>query len=213
VVGLGGSPGLGRTVGRTRLGQRLWCPEDEEWWLTVIQWLVNRPELPRGRVGPVVDYLGMRRNRDPEISMKGRSVPAVLRLVEEWHRELAVTGGVGHRALPSGLVAAPSWLIVDTLGKVWTLQEIADTRALYEEGREMSHCVFGYYHQVVHGESSIWSLRLGSGPDARRAVTLEVRNASRRIVQARGFGNRNPTPDERWVLRRWAEEHDLKVAC
>ena len=76
----------------------------------------------------------------------------------------------------------------------------------------MSHCVYTYAAVVRQGRSSIWSLRVSEpGGELERALTVEVHNATRRVVQARGRHNRSWTADERVVLKRWAEEHSLRL--
>ena len=46
-----------------------------------------------------------------------------------------------------------------------------------------------------------------------KAITIEVRNRARQICQARGKRNRMPTPKERSMMRRWADEAGLTIAA
>jgi hypothetical protein len=212
VLGLGGGPPLARALCHTELGRSLGSEEEETFWLTVIQWLVNHPDMPCLQVGPLVDLARARRQRDGEFSLKGRTVQSVLRHIREWHAELRRAPLLGYVALPHSGVAKPRWEMPDRHGRKWIIEELVDSYALFDEGAEMRHCVYGYTAFVQQGRSSIWSVKVSEGAEVRRAITVEVHNATREIVQARGLHNRMPNPQERFVLTRWARESDLAVA-
>ncbi len=68
--------------------------------------------------------------------------------------------------------------------------------------------------RVARGEVSIWSVTMEDGRGETgnwRMVTVEVHNASKRVVQARGRHNRLVTPAERRILERWAALSALTV--
>jgi hypothetical protein len=159
---------------------------------------------------------------DPTFAMPGRTPAALLRLVEEWHREVnhrrigpeARRPDVPARFRPSGLKAGRWTFGKDETRRVWTVQEIATYDALLLEGREMRHCVATYAWSIVSGQCSIWSVRF-QRPGLRqpeRALTVEVRHAARAVVQARGKCNRRPVGEEEQVLRLWAGVNGLVVA-
>ncbi|HEY2370672.1 MAG TPA: PcfJ domain-containing protein [Polyangiaceae bacterium] len=78
----------------------------------------------------------------------------------------------------------------------------------------MGHCVYSYGGAVQSGMTSIWIMTMedGQGPTGRWAMlTIEVRNQTRAIVQARGRFNRMPTNDERTILARFAAQNGLTV--
>lgn len=209
VLGLGGKPPLAKAVIETSLGRQLDVAVEELFWLTYLQWLVNNPELPRNQVGPLVDFLAARRRREPEFSLKGRTPGSLRQLMEEWHRELRRAPGIGYRPLPrSGFT--PCWVWVDGRGNVWTVDEIADTFALREEGEAMHHCVFSYASAALAGQCSLWSMKVERLGQRERALTFEVRNATKKVVQARGLQNRMPTSEEQLVLARWTHENGLR---
>lgn len=217
VVGLGGSPRLAHVLVQTNLGRQLWPREDEEWWVSVLQWLVNQPMLDPVHVGPIVDYVHYRRYEAEEppadFSMKGRSAAALLRLVEEWHRDMRWRRKLEHRCFqPSGLRGG-SWTTEKRgLLKTWSFEEILDSTTLAQEGQAMKHCVVTYIWSVQSGESSIWSMKVDQYGTPERALTVEVDVDERAIVQARGKCNRFPTPEEMQVLRWWAEQNYLTVS-
>ena len=79
----------------------------------------------------------------------------------------------------------------------------------------MGHCVYSYGGAVQSGTTSIWMMTMedGKGPTGRWAMlTIEVRNPTRAIVQARGRFNRMPTNDEAAILARFAAQNGLTVA-
>lgn len=209
VLGLGGDRRLARAVVATNLGRQLWDRRDEEWWLTVIHWFVNHPLLDPVHVGPIVDYAHYRRYEAEEppgdFSMTGRSPAAVLRLVDEWHDEIHNRDRRLHHFQHCGARGGTwttSWQGF-TVG--WQVQEILDSRALVEEGRSMRHCVATYLWSILNGKCSIWSLQVNRYGGWERALTIELDNASRTVLQCRGKCNRYPTPEERGLLAKWAE--------
>jgi len=210
IRGLDGKASLIRDVVGTRLGLSLGSVEEEAFRFTFLQWLVNHPEVPGSEIGPLVDFLAARRERDPDFSLKGRSPQALLRLMHAWHEELRRAPGLGFRALPRSGIAAV-WSCVDDQGDFWTVEELADTFVLHAEGQAMQHCVFSYANAVLQGQCSIWSVKVEKAGRPERTLTLEVRNSMKKVVQARGRRNRMPTGAERRILTCWASENGLQL--
>jgi hypothetical protein len=207
--------------------------DDEPFWLSVIHFFVNHPELPLSQVGPVVDYVRIRKYGfggndapEPEFTMKGRTVEALLKRMEEWHEALARLGKKGrHSWSPSGIPPLER-IEKDPLSTGtchWRVVEIIDCMALAEEGRAMRHCVRSYQSACLKGETSIWSLRLAFSDNRteRRLLTIEVNNQRRAIVQVRGHCNQTLSAMRghrrmmlaREVLRDWARQRNLGIAC
>lgn len=90
VSGCGGDRNLAHALRRTRLGRTF--AENEKFWFNVIQWFCNRPMLELCLVRPLFDYINHLADSNPAFSMKGRTVPALMRDMAQWHRELAVEG-------------------------------------------------------------------------------------------------------------------------
>ena len=219
VLGLGGSPELAGTVGRTSLGRYLGAAARERWILEVLHWLVNHPDLQD--VGPVLDFVMARRRLDPTFSMKGRTTPAILSAMESWHHELqrqqAVRAAQAAAApvkpfRPSGYQPGKWEVWADGRRSTWTMAEILDPEQLFREGADMRHCVASYEHSIRCGQSGIWSLTLQSPSGFHgKTLTVEVHPGSQSIVQARGKCNRMPNEKEREILERWARENGLTV--
>ncbi|MFV8754858.1 PcfJ domain-containing protein [Nannocystaceae bacterium ST9] len=81
----------------------------------------------------------------------------------------------------------------------WSIVELTRSETLRVESQAMSHCVWTYDLACWRGETAIFSLRQG---DQRRA-TIEVRIATKRIVQAKRAFNQAPSELEHAVIEAW----------
>jgi len=220
-----GDARLVEAVIATRLGA---CFEHDEFWSSVLRFLVAHPLLDRAHVGPVVDYLqhmrfeqrepfvgpGTRRTlppQQPNLSMRGRSPASLLRQVERWHGRLSrgVRGDLRWDASDIAGFELPTGIPGRTL-RVWRLRELTSLRELVEEGRAMHHCVASYARSCASGRSSIWSMTVASFAGLEHRQTVEV-SPRRVIVQSRGRCNARPTPQDRAMLRRWAAQAGLEL--
>jgi hypothetical protein len=212
----------------TRLGT---CFENDDFWETVLHWLIEHPMLDQAQVGPIVDYIHHRRfvspdvfiapgvieRRDPpqpNFMMKGRTPEALLRQVEEWHRQLTHVSQPAAEWNRSG-IGGFEFIEGSERGgnlKIWTLTELLSSKALVTEGRTMKHCVATYARSCAQGHSSIWTLEVESFEGRCKVLTVEVNNAAKLICQARGKCNALPGDKHRGILRRWAEDAGLRLA-
>lgn len=226
---LGGGEALSRAVAESFLAD---LQPDEPFWLSVIHFLVNHPEISPSQVGPILDYLRVRKfgasgdAPDPSFTMKGRTVDAIRKQMEEWHQTLA---RISRRAMqswgPSGIDPLEK-TAKDPLSAAtcyWQVVELTDTLSLAEEGHEMRHCVRSYQEACIKGESSIWSLRLtlSDNPTVRRLLTIQVDSRRRSVIQVRGKCNQTLSAMRgsqrmrlaRDVLREWARKGHLGLSC
>jgi hypothetical protein len=228
VRGLGGDERLAREVIGTRLGKVL---ENEGFWITVLQFLVNQPSLDLAQIGPVVDFLQHQRFewRDgvslngvfgkqppprPDFSMKGRTPISICRLVEEWHKELGERTEQPTIFWPRSQIGEFQYVEgCEEQGnmKLWTITEILTNKALVFEGRTMRYCVATYIKECVSRQSSIWSMQVENQRGRHRVMTIEVDLAKKEICQARRKLNQRPQDREIEVLRLWATEQSLRV--
>ncbi|TAE16456.1 MAG: hypothetical protein EAZ95_07810 [Bacteroidetes bacterium] len=226
VLGLGGSRRLARYIMDTKLGENF---ENETFWETVVRFLIQNPMLDPRFVKPIIDFLQWVKyeNREivgengrtqhigalePAFSMKGRSVPALLRLVEVWEKE--------QKEAQKPKAETPHWTGSLFRDFEWTegeghntltyrIKQIRTIYALREEGRAMSHCVATYYSSCVGGSSSIWSMtREDAYGNAKRLITIEL-NSRGKIQQARGYCNQTPNAEEYQLIKLWAEKERL----
>ena len=227
VRGLGGSAKLALSVASTRLGRSF---ESEDFWATVVMFLVAHPEIDLAQVGSVVEYLHHRRfvpeevladddellalgPPQPDLSMKGRTSRALLRQVGEWRRRPR-----GPRKLaslrwpPTGIGAYRRSESDEPDGpRCWTIRELTRGDELRREGEAMRHCVATYAGDCSRRATSIWSMRFEDDGRHFRVMTIEVDPATRTIRQARRRGNAPPNEKALCVLRRWAGQEALRL--
>lgn len=217
----GGDDRLYQAWMATREARTLGDRDSETFWWTVIGWFSRTKFLDPSQVAPLVDYIGHRRREDRAFSMTGRSLLALTRGMNDWHRELA-TAKVVH-----GVVFEPSGYAPIELDRsardrdgehqrrIWRVEEIRSTKELADEGRRMNHCVYSYVSSIQRGQTSIWSMTLedGKGETGRWAMlTIEVRKDLCRVIQARGRFNRSATSEEHGILLAWAGKNGLEVS-
>lgn len=236
---LGAEPRLCRALVATRLAEP---QEDEEFWKSVLHFFVNNPMLDPHHVGPIIDFIHNRRFQvqpvrgpfgdmvtgipEPLFSMKGRSVPALLLRVEEWHRELNREKRKAQLEWePRPDIHPFEYVECDHEEHpilYWTIHELTSRQELQEEGKTMRHCVASYDSSCASGNSSIWALRVRTPLEekARSVMTIEVHNHRRAIVQARGRCNKTSTARQAgfWlkeaplILKMWAAREKLTVS-
>ncbi len=157
--------------------------------------------------------------------MKGRTFVALQKRMQEWHEQLAREAKRPRKSWDTSGISPFHRQERDIHGAMntWTIQELLDSRALQEGGRDMRHCVFTYASGCVQGTTSIWSLRVRPVSDikTRRLLAIEVNNARRTVVQVRGRCNqtlgsyrgntRMKTAGE--ILRQWAQQQRLSITC
>jgi hypothetical protein len=201
----------------TRAGRRLHTRAGEEFWQTVLAWFSANPMVPQAEVSPMVDYIDHRRAEAPEFSIKGRSVLAMMRAMQQWHGQLAKEKAeFGRSFSPSGLQPmdidrSRRQSSGNRVVEIWHFREVLDSRTLADEGRAMSHCVYSYARHIESGACSIWTLTLEDNTGHWRRLTIEVRPSLRQIVQARGRFNQQPEPRDMLALAAWAGRNNLQV--
>jgi hypothetical protein len=211
VLGLGGTPELADALLATPLAE---CFEQPERWRLAIAWLVRcGDDVQLAQIRPLVDYLQARLD---QVELSGRSFSAVMREVDDWHGTLAreririmTWSRSPWNALTFSVQGTPS----DRRRAEWKIVELLDSRELAQEGRAMRHCVATYARACASGYSSIWSLRhRWLDEDAARSVlTVEVRPATRMIVQLRGRANSRASGLPLELVRQWAAREGLRI--
>lgn len=229
IHGLGGNARIAHAILGTRLGREF---DHDDFWATVLRFLIENPLLDTAHFGPIIDYLhhqrfvpqeaagpaGGRERRvpaQPNLSMKGRSPAALLRQVEAWHRQLARHRGAA--GVEWQRCAIPEFEFAEgqrqsSNGKLWTIRELLSRDALMAEGQTMRHCVASYAYSCHARQTSIWALEVSEKVGYRKMLTVEVNLRTRVICQARGRFNALPDERSRNILRRWATEAGLTVA-
>ena len=229
VHALGGDRYLMDALRQTQLTRSF---DNDDFWLNVIRFFIANPMLDVSHVHPIIDYIWHQRyeNRrvfvergvareigpaQPNFSMRGRTPETLLRQVEGWHgelgreskgRELEWHGsGIGEFHLLEGSEAARNM-------KFWSIRELLSSDELIDEGRALRHCVSTYARSCHTGRSSIWSMEIEDENGCRKILTIEMAPREKVIRQVRGARNRLPTPKEKDLLGKWAEQEDLQLA-
>lgn len=207
VIGMGGDHALARGVLKTRLGRN---HDHDEFWSTVVQFLVNNAMMDPVWIGPIVDYISnmkfapRRIVQDgggviegppphPNFTMKGRSPTKLLRQIETWHGQLGREKDVMFQSWqPCGVRPWELEEETETLGKVrWTVQEMLSSWELAAHGRAMSHCVVSYSDKCADGKTAIWSIsaQLENTKEREEVLTVALDIKSQTVTQARGRHN------------------------
>jgi PcfJ-like protein len=222
ILDLGGDERLVRSILGTMIGRSF---DHDEFWVTVLRWLVDQPMLDPVHHAPIIDYLNNQRfvasmpnplaglpgqpalvAPQPNLTMKGRDPESLLHSINQWHRRLGrVVRGPASYWKPTGIEPFHHEEGDGKARRVFTITEIVNSYDLLAEGHAMAHCVASYAPSCVRGFASIWSLRLidASGQESR-LLTLEVSNREYKIVQARRKFNALPTERELAILKRWS---------
>ena len=227
---LGGDERLVRSILATRLATDF---ARDDFWVTVLRWLVAHPLLDVVHHGPIIDYLHNQRfipgvpnplahrpgqpllvAPQPNLAMKGRDPGTLLAAVERWHRLLGRSRSA--RVTTWAPIGLPTFNFEEGRSenrRNYAITELLDSGELETEGRAMRHCVGSYDASCVARRASIWSLRVTDAfGQETRLLTLEVSPQSGTIVQARQKCNAAPSPKEIDILRRWADAGGPRLA-
>lgn len=224
VVGLGGSPRLAHAIAQSRLGSHF---ENEEFWSTVIHWFVNCGMFNLEVIDPVIDYIrnqkycipgayyenGIRIIPDappqPNLSMKGRTLDATIRQMEEWHTQTSMLKSQRQQNWGrSTIEPLENYQEGDGANlKNWEIVELTTAKALSEEGLAMRHCVATYASSCVAGHEAIFSMRC----NGKRIATISVELRTKRITEARGKFNAKLEHHAKRILKMWATQGNLKI--
>jgi hypothetical protein len=204
-----------------------------EFWRTVWMFLISHAgQMNPAQIGPMLDFIQAVRHDQirvetqdgvievappqPMFSIKGRTVPSMLRLMREWHRS------PGSRFSDATFRWARSpfkpWLLEEPrrddaeMPRRWHMVELTDNAQLRQEGVALHHCVGSYAHLCCRGSSSIWSLRIWHGERIRSVLTVEIDPKKRAVIQVRGKANRSASGKPLQVLRTWAAREGLHMA-
>ncbi|MCP4113213.1 MAG: hypothetical protein GY749_48075 [Desulfobacteraceae bacterium] len=191
ILGMGGSKKTAKAVLATRLGMNL---ENDGFWKTVIQFFINIKDLDTIDAGPFIDFIYHTKfvkkevhtdagivildPPQPDFSMKGRTYDSVKRLVENWHKELAVARDNSYyQWRKSGF---NDFLYMEEThnpehpNRIWSVTELLTSADLAAEGRIMKHCVRSYASFCFSGKTTVWSIKREVNETCKRMVTIEV---------------------------------------
>ena len=219
ITALGGTRRLISILCALNQGATLHTSVNEEFFNGCFAWFAANPMLDTAQIAPMFDYIEHLHREDPNFSMKGRSPVTFMRGMVEWHGHLSKIKPAAQESWqtigfkPYHLekkVTLPGGAHVN---EITSIAEILDSKDLATEGRALGHCVYSYLYSIQRGRTSIWSMKKGYGSlHNERMVTIEIDNATRKIVQVRGKHNRQPTMSEHDTICAWASEANLIVS-
>jgi hypothetical protein len=167
--------------------------------------------------------------KEPPFSFKGRTLKSVIRLMNEWHisllNDIDGAGYAGNPDIPffprdlhfrvckwDGL--GMRTCIYETTDCTWIVTELRNSMSLYLEGQWMKNCVVTYSDRCAAGECAIFTLSCKNkkSKEIEKMATLEVRAATKTLVQAKGKYNAPVTDDVRAIIMMWAKANSIAVA-
>jgi PcfJ-like protein len=227
VRGMGGIAELAAAVAATRLSK---INDRDDFWITALQFFTRYPRMDLTHVGPIVDFLYYRRFHirevfvrgvlmkqqplEPEFSMKGRTLRSMLRLVNEWHKQLGKQQDVPTVAWRRCKIGEFQLIEgVNHLGNMrrWTITELLNNVELLDEGRRMRHCVATYAEACSKRRIAIWSLRVENNEGLKPVLTIETDLHTKTVCQIRGRCNRLPKAREKGIIGRWATQEGMRM--
>jgi hypothetical protein len=159
LLALGMPLDLVKAVLSTRLATGL---QNGEFWRTVWMFIMSRSgDIDATQIGPMIDYIqAVRHDRlrietqegiteiappQPDFSIKGRTMPSMLRLMQDWHRSLG--GAFAGTTFSWARSPFRPWMMEEPardeseLSKRWQMVELTNSAQLREEGVALNHCV------------------------------------------------------------------------
>jgi len=202
------------------------------WMARLIGFLERHPTMTSAEINQLLDFLIYQKVRRyslripnltykvsveplfPDLSLKGRSLSSVQRLMEKWKEYLSILKMTGAKGtLPASKYKGYTHRMNN--GRVYTFKQILTIKDLIMEGKRMNHCVGQYVPECMRKESSIWSLQLRfPNRKVKKVLTIEVLEKTARICQAHGMCNRNHSKEEEIALKAWmaAETLEMKLS-
>lgn len=208
--GYGAAADMAETLAWGTLSEQF---ENEEFWSTVIRFFAKRETLPYGEVQEVLFYIKNQFEENKSYSMKGRTWEALLKQSNEWHVEYHRKIAALNRAdwTTSGVNGFVKTVGNNTETILYTIIELTNSEALYEEGYEMSHCVAEYEYECTQGTSAIFSLRKKVDETTSILATIEVELEGKAIVQAKAKYNEPISLEAQTIMFEWAKKEKLRL--
>lgn len=184
-----------------------------EFWKGVARWFAKyNPSIKI--MNELMDYINTRHQENHEWYLKDQTLNSMQKAMYSWHREM-------HRSRTM-IRQYEKWDGINVQdsqiergggrNKVhWRFHQIKTGNELAQEGSKQHHCVSIYGSRCHSGQCSIWSLTTDEKGIVSRALTIEVNNNDKAVVQARGYANRLPRTEELSVLREWAAKCGFRV--
>lgn len=161
----------------------------------------------------VMEYVVEKRAETLGFTLKGRTWIATLKAAREYEMEkakrLAAEMGGDWKALPIANYEKAEG------NNVYRIVQLLTSEELYEEGREMSHCVAEYDNDCILGDTGIFSLRRFTDGTAgyETLATLEYRTDENALVQAKAKFNEEVSAEAEVHILAWTKAEDIRIHC
>lgn len=208
--GLGASDTMAETLSWSTLSESF---DNETFWETVVLFFCKYDKLPFDKVQEVVFYIKENFAENESFTMKGRTWEALVKQSDEWHieyykRQEAINGAQWKVSEINGFSKS---VLVENVTFNYSLIELTNSEALYEEGYEMSHCVAEYEYDCIEGRTAIFSIRKSYADVVERLATIEVNLETRFIVQAKASYNDPISKEAKEIVEEWAKREKLEL--
>jgi hypothetical protein len=208
---------------QTDLGNYLY--PNEEFWKEVITFLVrNNHTATAYQLEIVVEYIWNQKfvkrwgqnnegevveknPSEPNFDLKGKTWDSLWRRAFEWFE---IVGFIRKTSQEWAHLMLENNHIKAKTGQSFVFEQLLTKQELFEEGKNMNHCVGSYSEECENSTSAIFSMQntLSRG---KSLVTVEVDPKKREIVQARCRFNDSTSYFEKEIIKEWARQNDLKV--
>lgn len=155
-------------------------------------------------INPAIDYLLDCFKHDKNYSLKDRTLKSVQKQMEIWHKNLKLEQYSRYPQTWNSTTYINNFEI-DFEGKTYTISEILSAEELYQEGKELNHCVLSYIENIHNEKCTIWSLK----ENGKRSVTIELN--VKFLKQCRGYKNRYVTNFESSIIKKWTDKENITV--
>jgi len=227
ILGIGGTEEQAIDLLQTRLGNRQ-APPREPFIRSLINWMVSQKVSGKELSKLLVSYIfHLKYDREhvlrtngtyitldapnPGFQIKGRSLAKLEKEAWKWREIQQSNPQRLHIPFINRIGSFEYTLTVQKgLNVPYRIIPLLSEMEVKVEGQKQGHCVASYIDLVKRGKTSIWSLQSlqhDNRPD--RILTIQV-NPDLSIVQVRGRFNRSPNQWEQSLIRRWAQQQDLK---
>ena len=181
------------------------------WWQRLLIILKNcEDEVNVESLSDIMDFLRYRHNNSDAFDLKGRTFNSLIKLSNEWHREMQMKK-FGSQNLYWEGVDVPDWEWTSKKSEItWIIKQLHTSKELFNEGKRMRHCVSSYGGRCAEGLSAIFSIMRLDGINApEKRITVEL-TKNKQFVQARGRMNKSPEGMDKLVLNKWLSINNIQ---
>ena len=209
-LGFGASSRTAKILAQSCLAQNY--GKHEVFWSGAVQFFSRKENIENTQLQLILDYLEHAYANNPSLNFKGRTYGALLKQSQEWQKNVYINsvGGIIDWK-PSGIT--PLYREEYEQGKkiVYKTIELLNSAKLYDEGKEMNHCVAEYNEVCQEKKCAIFSMqRELAGQEAERLATIEIELPNKELGEFKAKFNQEPSSKAQDLLDYWIENSELK---